>query len=200
MTLAIEIPSQEIARGRWKSGADVQATISGLPGGNVTGTGRIDAGYRGGLVDLTIPAGASGPFRVAVRISGADGVLNDQIDVPSSGERAALLGAPLILRGTPAIRIPMRPVADFQFRRSERVRVEWPIGGPLDERLARVLDRRGEPIAVPATATEVDNAGGRVLNVDVNLAPLAEGDYLIELTAARAGQTAKSLVAFRVVR
>jgi hypothetical protein len=32
------------------------------------------------------------------------------------------------------------------------------------------------------------------------LAPLAEGDYLIELTAGAAGQTERRLLAFRIIR
>jgi hypothetical protein len=36
--------------------------------------------------------------------------------------------------------------------------------------------------------------------VDLSLAPLAEGDYLIELTAGAGGETERRLVAFRMVR
>jgi hypothetical protein len=112
------------------------------------------------------------------------------------GGSSGLLGAPLAFRGTASSRIPLRPVADFQFRRNERVRVVWSAAVPPESRSARVLDRRGAPLAVPATVTET--AGE--INVDVLLAPLAEGDYLIELTTGQDGQSERHLLAFRVVR
>jgi hypothetical protein len=63
--------------------------------------------------------------------------------------------------------------------------------------VGRVLDRRGQPVAVTATVAE---ATPGFVSVDVNLAPLAEGDYLLELSASAGGTTEKALIAFRIVR
>jgi hypothetical protein len=63
-----------------------------------------------------------------------------------------------------------------------------------------VLDRRGEPLALAPTATDADRGGERVIAVDVALAPLADGDYLIELVAAQGATSVRRLVAFRVTR
>ena len=196
--VVVEISSDLVARGKWRSGADVTATVPAA-GGEVTGRGRIDPGARGVLVDIPIPAGQSGPWRVALRVSDADGALTDRLEVarPDPAETAgALIGVPIAWRGTAASRIPLRPVADFQFRRNERVRVVWPAREALDNRSARVLDRRGDPLAVPVTLTESPGA----VNVDVLLAPLAEGDYLIELTAGQGARTDRRVLAFRVIR
>ena len=208
--VAVEISGQEMARGRWSAGADVEATLMGVPGGDLAGRARIEPGARGAVVEIALPAGSAGPWRTSLRVTNQAAVLNDRLEVadaqrsgaPLIAQRsgAPLLGAPILFRGTASARIPLRPVADFQFRRSERVRVEWPAPAALDERIARVLDRRGAPLPLAATVTEVDGPSGKVVNVDLLLAPLAEGDYLIELSAAKAGQTERGLLAFRVVR
>jgi hypothetical protein len=82
------------------------------------------------------------------------------------------------------------------FRRTERLHVEWPVLEPLDQHAARLLDRRGQPMAVNVTVTQ----NTEVMSADLNLAPLAEGDYLIELTAGSASTRERLLLAFRVVR
>ena len=48
---------------------------------------------------------------------------------------------------------PLRPAADFQFRRTERVHIEWPMLKPFDDRQARLLGRTGQPLAVSVTVT-----------------------------------------------
>jgi hypothetical protein len=96
--------------------------------------------------------------------------------------------------------VPLRPVADFQFRRTERLHAEWRILATLDQRTVRVLDRRGQALALGATVTEQDRNGQPVAAVDLNLSPLSDGDYVIELEAGRGADTQRSLLAFRVVR
>jgi VWFA-related protein len=197
--VVVEIAGQEMARGRWAGGADVEVKAIGSAGGELTGTARIDAGARAAVVEIALPPGAAGPWRTNVRVSSQAAALTDQLDAAAAGGQS-LLGAPILFRGTASPRIPLRPVADLQFRRNERVRVEWPVSTPLDERIARVLDRRGASLPLAATVTEVDGTAGRVVNVDLNLAPLAEGDYLIEVTAGKGGQSERGLMAFRVIR
>ena len=107
-------------------------------------------------------------------------------------------GDPLSRR--PAATSPLRPVADLQYRRIERVHVEWAIAGELDQRSARLLGRNGQPLAIPVTVTERETDGRKVVAADLNLAPLSFGDYVIELTAGRGTETTVRLVAFRVVQ
>jgi hypothetical protein len=60
------------------------------------------------------------------------------------------------------------------------------------------------PAAGAGTGPRVneETAAGAPKNVavDLNLAPLAEGDYLIELAAGAGGQVERRLLAFRVIR
>jgi hypothetical protein len=82
------------------------------------------------------------------------------------------------------------------FRRTERLHVEWPALKAVDEHIARLLDRNGRPLPlVVALTVQADK-----IAADLNLAPLGEGDYVIELTAGANGQVEKQLLAFRVVR
>ena len=54
----------------------------------------------------------------------------------------------------------------FQDPRIERVHVEWAIAGELDQRLARLLGRNGQPLAIPVAVTERETDGRKVVAVD----------------------------------
>jgi hypothetical protein len=88
------------------------------------------------------------------------------------------------------------PTADLRFRRNEQVRVEIPTASS-DPPTARLLDRNGQPLAVPVTAAVRDDAdGSRWHTAQLALAPLAAGDYVIEIAAG----SRRTLAAFRVVQ
>jgi hypothetical protein len=87
------------------------------------------------------------------------------------------------------------PTADVRFRRSDRLRLEVP-SSANDAVTARLLDRTGKVLPIPVTAAVRDDADGSRWRVaDVVLAPLAPGDYLIEMTAG----AERLLQPFRVV-
>ena len=88
--------------------------------------------------------------------------------------------------------------ADLRFRRSEHIRVEVPSVSPAVS--ARLLDRTGKVLAVPLTAAVREDAdGSRWQTAEVALAPLAVGDYVIELAGGAGGERKRTLVAFRIV-
>jgi hypothetical protein len=86
-------------------------------------------------------------------------------------------------RAGSAARAPFSATTDPRFRRIERLRLEvaMPDAAPVT---ARLLDRRGEPLPIPVDVTDrVDETdGARWTVLDVALAPLAIGDYVIELS------------------
>jgi hypothetical protein len=85
--------------------------------------------------------------------------------------------------------------ADLRFRRSDRLRVDVPSPG-AENVTARLLDRAGAPIAIPVSAMVRDDADrSRWLSAEVALAPLAPGDYVVEIVAG----TSRTLAAFRVI-
>jgi VWFA-related protein len=85
--------------------------------------------------------------------------------------------------------------ADLRFRRTERVIVLLPASS-TQPAAARLLDRAGKALAIPVTATtREDPDGSRWYAAELTLAPLAPGDYLLELTTA----AERTLSAFRVL-
>jgi hypothetical protein len=100
-------------------------------------------------------------------------------------------------RAGSAARAPFMATTDPRFRRVERLRLEVPARDTIPA-AARLLDRRGEPRSVPVTVTERHDeaTGSRWTVLDVTLAPLAIGDYVIEV---RQGTTTQ-YAAFRIVQ
>jgi hypothetical protein len=82
------------------------------------------------------------------------------------------------------------------------VHLEIPIGEGWTPGAARLLDKTGQPIAVPVTTGErTDPDGGqRWFTGDVTLAPLAAGDYAIEMSARGPQGEQRNVTAIRVVR
>jgi hypothetical protein len=79
--------------------------------------------------------------------------------------------------------------------RAERLILQVPAGS-AGEISARLLDRTGKPLTTPVTtATQQDAAGVRWHRVEIVLAPLAQGDYIVETSLA----SSRTLAAFRVV-
>ncbi len=113
-------------------------------------------------------------------------------------DAAPLLGVPALFRATPSPRSPIVPVTAPVYRRSERVRVEWPLDAELTARTARVVGRDGQPLAVQVALSERLD-GTPALLLDALLAPLAPGDYAIELVVTGRGETRRTYIPFKVV-
>ena len=198
VVVVAEISSAQLELGRWPSGAIVDVQLN-APGRKPAGAGRgeIAPGGRSASVDVPLEE-KYGPWTASVRIKSADRELVDRIDVPSV--EGKLVGDPLIFRASTLPNSPTKPVADFAFRRTERIHIEWPVVAALDQRQARLLDSRGQPLPVNASATELQSGGTRLLSVDVALAPLAPGEYVVEVVVGAGATTEQRFVAFRVVR
>lgn len=86
--------------------------------------------------------------------------------------------------------------SDSSFTRTERLRLEIPSGDTAGAS-AQLLDRQGNPLRVPLQVSDRADASGesRWIVVDLALAPLAIGEYVIEVTQ---GETSRAL-AFKVV-
>jgi len=150
------------------------------------------------------PVKATGPSPVELALDVLSGLRSSDdrtfnVSRYLKADAAPLLGVPAVSRATPSPRSPVVPVTAPAFTRSERVHVEWPVAQMLTERSARVLGRNSAPLAVAVTLTERDGPAGPVLVADAQLAPLAPGDYVIELRVSSAAGSRTSLVAFRVV-
>jgi VWFA-related protein len=161
-----------------------------------TRDGRIETSARSVLI--RVPVTGVGPWQVAIRVGGAARTLTDRLEVAPTG--TPLLGGPLVFRATPSGRSPLWPAADVRFGRTERVHVEWPVVKVPAVFEAALLNPSGDPLAVPVVVGLGESNGRPILTADVNLAPLAAGDYVIDLTASLGDVTERSLVAIRVTR
>jgi VWFA-related protein len=194
----------------WREGATAEVVLKaddGSSAGTTVATSqlKIDRGARSFRVALETAPGAApidaGDYTVRVTARGATAPSLPSTDVlhftlpPAPGAVGALLA-----RRGPATANREVPTADLRFRRNEQVRVELPTSETA-AMTGRLLDRTGKPLPVTiATASRDDADGSRWITAQIALAPLAVGDYIIELTAAGAGrEKERRLVAFRVI-
>jgi hypothetical protein len=115
---------------------------------------------------------------------------------------SSTMGQPMLFRRGLSTGNRMLPAASFQFSRMERIRLEFPVGADVKSSEGRLLDKAGEPLAIPVTVGERTDAqtGQRWITADVTLAALSAGDYAIELSMPVSGGKQKILTAIRVTR
>lgn len=196
LAIVAEIAASAIEAGRWKQGANVQVMVTDEAGRTSSGTARIPPAARGAVVRVRI-GGDPGPWQAMVRVRGdGEPPHMDQLTIVRAA--GTLLGPPTGFRAAAPASAPFAPVAAFHFRRTERVRLEWPVLRPLSAREARLLSRTGEPLPVPVALTERSSGGQTVLAADLTLGPLGAGDYVIELTATSGAATERAMMAIRV--
>lgn len=178
----------------WTQGAGLAVKVTDGNGRVVLETsGRIDAGSRSGVVDA--PFSGAGPLRVTVVAKSETAEIDDGVDVVPGD---ALLGEPTLFRAGSLPRAPYRQVADREFTRTERLRVEWMPAQPLDSRELRLLRRTGEPTAVLPIVSSRDAGGRETLTADVTLSALGAGEYALEIIAHSGAGAVRKVVAFRV--
>lgn len=106
----------------------------------------------------------------------------------------------LRVRASPAAGNREAAAADPRFRRRETLRLVVPASPSTAPAGARLLNRTGKPLANPITPSIVDEPqGSRWLNAQAALAPLAFGDYLLEVRGVARGVEQRTLVPFRVI-
>jgi hypothetical protein len=184
----------------WTAGAQAEVTVVASDGTQVTMT-TIDVPANEGSFGIQVPeAGtlAPGDYAVSVRLrpeAGSDVVMSDTVRVVIP-DRGSPLGEAVLWRRGPSTGIQFVRTADPRFQRSERVKLEL-ASAASDMVVARLLDRAGRPLQVPVRVTErTDAASGlRWIVAEATLAPLAPGDYAIDVTAGNA----KQVTGFRVV-
>lgn len=218
-----ELPLRVQAAVGWKPGDAAPAFVA--VEGELSGAREFEDLWKGGALATIELARAEGPSLASARVTLAAGVRTFRATLAPTpalepGEYIVRTGArstdaTMPTRDTMRINVPPRPqaagaiwirrgqstanrdtpTADLRFRRSEQVRVEIPTtavqAGP-----ARLLDRTGKALAVPVTSAVRDDAdGSRWMTAQLALAPLAVGDYVMEL----ADGNNRMLAAFRVV-
>jgi VWFA-related protein len=140
-------------------------------------------------------------MRVELTAEGDTIPLQTTVDVTVPGDAWLVSESGLVTRRGPATGLNYVPTADARFRRTERLRFEVPRAEGEMSVSARLLGRDGQPLALaPTLSDRVDTVSNqRLIVADVTLAPLAQGDYAIEIIVERAGQKDSASYAFRIV-
>ena len=197
-----ELPSAQAASAPWTSGADLLVTITDAAGAVVgEASAKLTPPARGVIARVPVKAAPGAVLRVTAKLNAGGRALENLAEVAAVPAAASTqLGPALMFRATPAATSPLRPAADLQYRRTERLHVEWPLSAAIDQRTARLLSRAGQPLAIPVRLAEREVDGRTMLTADVNLAPLGAGDYVLELVTGSAGAEVRTLVGFRVLQ
>lgn len=185
----------------WATGATAEVEVSGQ-GSSETARVTLAPGQRGFLTFITLPRPIeASSVNVRVRLAGAAAGAERTTDSVTA-ELTPGLSRPLLFRRGPSTGNRLQPAASFLFSRTERVRLEVPITATWKPGAARLLDKTGQPLAIPVTTGERSDAerGQRWLTADLTLAPLAPGDYAIELSATTSDGEQRTVTAIRVVR
>lgn len=149
---------------------------------------------------------APGPIRLRMKIEG-DGSQELDTDVRELSVRdlggVISIGTPEVLRARTArefraLDADAAPVASREFSRRDRLLIRIPVYGSGAARPTLAAKLRSRMGQVMRDLTVEPSAGG-ANQIDIPLAGLAIGEYLIELTATSPAGEAKDLVGFRVV-
>jgi hypothetical protein len=82
----------------------------------------------------------------------------------------------------------------------ERLRLEIPRPSPAGTLSARLLGRDGQPLGLAVAVSESsDPAKPHMVVAELALAPLAQGEYVIEVTAEQDGKKESATYGFRLV-
>ncbi len=195
--IAGEVSSTAGRSDEWGQGARADLQVSK---GAETAVARvtIKPGDRTFLTSVKLPAGAGALAEVQARISPADVDGSPATDAI----RVAADPQPLFYRRGPTTGNRQVATADPRFTRAERVRLEVPAGEGAKAGAGRLLDRTGQPLAVPVTMGERTDAatGQRWITADVVLAPLAPADYVVEIGVTEGTGESRILTGIRVTR
>jgi VWFA-related protein len=196
----VETPRSTAGR-EWSKGGEADVLLID-PSGNNVGSSHVTLAPAGGGARTVISPRSlvPGSYEVRVRAKGAgtSTTANESLRVtlPSSTDGAGVM----FFRRGPTTGNKEVPTADLRFRRSDTLRLLIPVPFAMAAESARLLDRTGTALTVPVTVmASQESDGSRWLSGQAMLAPLAPGDYLIEIVATTSGAQKRTLTAFRVI-
>ena len=152
----------------------------------------------------------AGPLRVRLTAENARGIRleNEEmnLDVPDFTGTAPQITAPFLYRGRTARDLQQIRAAELPtpavlpvFTRAERVLIRFGAyapGGSVPKVSMRLLNQQGSSLAqLPAPVSTTTGS----LESELGLGSFPPGDYLVEIVAEAAGETAKRVVGLRVV-
>jgi hypothetical protein len=194
-----EIDPVVARRGEWIGGGTVELSVTARDGETLA---RKSVTFAGGqhsaFVDLGEVTAAAGEAVVHATARAAGGGRENYAEALHLDSLGAP-GRPLIYRRGPETALKYVPSASKDFDRTERIRVDLPLGAAPASPAAELLDRLGNPMSIPVGVTARTADGLSWVTADLPLAPLAAGTYFIRLKPDGAHPEANVVAGFRVV-
>jgi hypothetical protein len=205
----VELDAATAKRPEWISGGTLKVTFepertagSNQAAVSQTVTMAIEPGQRSMPIDGTTEPLAAGRYAVRAELTPRSGRMPIQVTtfatVPQ--DEAPVGTGALALRRGPSTGLAYVPTADPRFRRTERLRIEVPVSGEGFTGVGRVLTREGSPLKVVVNYSTRTDANGLHLAVgEAVLAPLAAGEYVLELSLTKDGKSEAVNYGFRLI-
>ena len=131
----------------------------------------------------------------------AAGVTPRPVTLPAGVEPIARKAASEVtaLRRGPSTGLAYVRATAARFRRTERLRIELVLPAGASAAAGRVLTRQRQPLPLIVTASTEASNGQTLATADVTLAPLAIGEYMLELAYDLNGQRQITTYGFRMI-
>ena len=201
----VELDPVTLKLPEWASGGSVRLTIDPEKGSGSESQivmSAVDPGVRS-VVIASSNAIPPGRYIVRAEVTPKAGRIPIQASTAAMvPPEAAEVGTGLLaLRRGPSTGLAYVATADPRFRRTERLRVEVPLAAAEYAGAARLLTREGQPMPLVATYTTRADAETTVTFgvAEIVLAPLAAGDYVLEMTLTKGKNSEVVAYGFRIV-
>lgn len=197
----VELDPAALKQAGWLSGWDVRLVVEPDSGGSgYTVDSVLEPGER--LATLSSETGLP-PGRYTVRTE----VKAKMSRLAARASTTAIVLSSTSMVGTsalasrrgPSTAMSYEPTASPRFRRTERLRIEVPVLDQSVSSSARALTRQGQVLPLTVTVSERVEGADKLAVAEVILAPLAEGDYVFEMSFAGSGRSEVVAYVFRVV-
>jgi hypothetical protein len=146
---------------------------------------------------------AAGRYVVRVQLTPKGGTipLQTTADVTVPATEALVSASGLALRRGPSTGLEYSPTADPRYRRTERIRLEVPRSDAKGVAAARLLGRDGQTLNITIALTERTDplTQQRLIVADLTLAPLAQGEYALEVSVEQDAKRDSATYAFRLI-
>jgi hypothetical protein len=197
----VELDPAALKQAGWLTGWDLQLALEPEGGGQRV---VVDSVLEPGERLATLASGnvlAPGRYVVRVEAKAKMGRLVFRAATSAMVQAtSAMVGtAALARRRGPGTAMAYEPTADPRFRRTERLRIEVPVWIDDVAATARVLTQQSRPIPLGVTVSERVEGPDKLAVAEVNLAPLAEGTYVFEMSFAGGGRSEVVAYSFRLV-
>lgn len=129
----------------------------------------------------------------------AAGVAPRPVILPEGVEPIVRRVAVAALRRGPSTGLTYVRATEARFRRTERLRIEVVLPAGASATAGRVLTSQGQALPLIVTVSTQETNGQTVTIADVTLAPLAIGEYVLEVAYELNGQRENTTYGFRII-